>query len=118
MKTKYSREDLIKLCEKAIVNEAKWQDRDSQGAVSQVGVCWALLKAGCEFRVLTKADNQIACCITNENTVWIEICSKGFNWFEHCGDPSDPDSKIYMEDETFYLPTESRIKTTKGEDWY
>ena len=52
-----TREELIAICEKATVPQSKWWDRDSAGAIQQMGMAWALLKAGCEFRVI-KEDNE------------------------------------------------------------
>ena len=47
----YNREKLIKICEKAIVDISKWSNRDSPSAQINIGKCWALLKAGCEYNL-------------------------------------------------------------------
>ena len=64
---KYTREDLLKICEQAFVSEDKWHDRDSEDAQSKLGECYALLKDGCEFEVIY--DDDI--CGTDEYTIWL-----------------------------------------------
>lgn len=51
-----TREDLIAICERAIVPQDHWRNRDSASAQLGVGAALVLLKAGCKFVVLT-ADN-------------------------------------------------------------
>ena len=107
-----TREELIAICEKATVPQSKWWDRDSAGAIQQMGMAWALLKAGCEFRVI-KEDNatdieKVSNTITDEKTIWIDITYKGFRAFEG-GDE---------EMTTFCLPTKERLKQVDGDDWY
>lgn len=98
-----TREELITLCELALVSQDKWHDRDSERSQAHIGKCWALLKAGCEFRPSTEAP-----CITDEKTIWIEVISKGFDYFE-VGN---------LKKNTFYLPTLKRLQQCKGGDWY
>lgn len=106
----YSREDLIAICERSAVPEGKWSDRDTEGAQRQMGQCWALLKAGCRFKVLTK-ENQAdgAVCVTDERTIWVETISAGFAAFDYGG----ADETV-----TFYLPTVARLDEAAGADWY
>jgi hypothetical protein len=104
IKTNYTREELIAICEKAIVPEKHWLDRDSYSSQKQVGECWALLKAGCKFKILTEGN-----LITDDQTIWVETEADGFEAFEYGGTE-------YRERETHYLPTEKRLKR-KG-DWY
>ncbi|MFA1510014.1 hypothetical protein ACDN41_12360 [Priestia aryabhattai] len=47
-----TRRDLIKLCEKSIVEEYKWHMGDSSGYQMNIGKLWALLKANCEFHIV------------------------------------------------------------------
>ena len=54
MSANYTREDLIAICELAVVPHDRWSDRDTPGAQEGVGKAWAFLKAGCAFRVLTE----------------------------------------------------------------
>lgn len=104
---KYTRENLIGICEKAIVQESKWGDRDSHHSHIGVGTVWALLKAGCAFEI---KDNPEGICCTDDKTIWIEIFARDFSAFENgeergCG-------------EQYYLPTEARLKEAEGGDWY
>lgn len=100
-----TREELIARCERASVLQEHWWDRDSAGAQRQVGELWALLRAGCDFRVATdpKSDNR---------TQWIEVSFMGFNHFEWRGINDSLDT------ETFYLPTDARLNERDGKDWY
>ncbi len=101
-----NREELIQLCEDGIVPEEHWHDRDSEGAQRQLGEAWALLKAGCEFEVLSDR--------SDEDTWWVTIRSKGFQYFELGEDAGK------LED-TRYIPTRARLdKATEvvRRDWY
>lgn len=112
MKTDYTREELIKICEKAIVPESKWSDRDSASSIRQVGDCWALLKAGCDFEVRTKENTEKdSNCITDEDTIWVDFFFNGFQRFEYGED-------VDKEEKTNYLPTPKRLSEIKGKDWY
>lgn len=104
-----TREELIDLCEKALVPQEKWRNRDSAEAQLQIGRCWALLRAGCEFRICDREEDDP--CLTNEYTVWVEITYKGFDYFDSLYDES-------MDEATFYIPTQKRIEERNGRDWY
>ena len=47
----YTRSDLIGICERSIVAEDQWLNRDTAKAQIGVGTVWALLKAGCDFHI-------------------------------------------------------------------
>ena len=113
--TKYTRERLIKICEKAFVLQKNWSDRDSADAQRQLGSCYALLKAGCKFEILyTKG----GVCSTDENTIWIQFWVHDFQWFE-LGEESFEDKRGNKNmDYHFYLPTSSRLRRHSGRDWY
>lgn len=115
MKTDYSREDLISICERAVVPECKWHDRDSAEAQKQIGQCWAWLKAGCEFTVQVSTHPAKRGCFTDERTIWVEVRAKGFTAFEY-GD--EDGSGENMDGETFYLPTIARLESRVERDWY
>jgi len=100
-----TREYLIALCERAIVNVEKWSNRDTPSAQEKVGTAWALLKAGCEWH--SAGDPK-----DDENTIWIEIDYPSFNSFEY--DRTDPQ---YFDTHRVYLPTEKRLARRDG-DWY
>lgn len=104
-KKTYTREFLIEICEKAIVHHSKWRNRDTFSSQCGLGKAWALLKAGCDFKVMNDKKNPP---VTDDCTIWIEIYATGFDYFEGGG----------IEEETFYLPTLSRLKKENGNDWY
>jgi hypothetical protein len=110
--TEYSREKLIEICEKSIVPLALWGDRDTPSAQERIGLCWALLKAGCHFSILVKPENKGDRCVTDERTIWLRIRWPSFLDIE-CGEEGD-----CSNEEVFYLPTEKRLKENKGDDWY
>lgn len=97
-----TREHLIDLCERGIVPELEWNDRDSAGAQQQLGKAWALLKAGCEFRVASDPKSTA-------DTLWIEVTCRGFGYFDWDGEP---------DVERFYIPTDLRLRKRAGRDWY
>ena len=100
----FTRENLIQLCERGIVNHVDWSNRDSSSAQMQLGKCWALLKAGCSFDIRTSGS-----CATDEHTIWLDIRFPGFGYFE---------SSESYEEELFYIPTELRLTNSNGGDWY
>lgn len=102
---RYDRTGLISICERARVPMKKWLNRDSASAQKQVGEVWALLRAGAPYKVNFEGNT----CVTNENTIWIEIEYHGFNYFE-IGDEG-------VEHDTYYLPTDKRLADRDGEDW-
>lgn len=105
--TDYTREELIAICEASIRPESVWHDRDSERAHRQVGEAWALLKAGCEFRILNEVGERHS-LVTDEKTIWVEIDSKGFDYFE----------MHEMRTDHFYLPTRARLEQRGSGDWY
>lgn len=99
-------EELIALCERAVVNVGNWHDRDSARSQVRIGTAWALLKAGCEWR-------EASSPISTEETIWIEIDYPGFYAWEEGRDDRDN-----WEQETFYIPTAARLDASTGRDWY
>lgn len=99
-----TREELLAICNSAFVPQARWTNRDSAQAQRQLGEAYALLRAGCEFEILTKGT-----LVTDEETVWLKITFEGFNHHDHDG---------ALDDETFYLPTWKRIADNPERDWY
>jgi hypothetical protein len=104
----YTREQLIDICEKAIVPEEKWGNRDSALAHQKIGMAWAYLKAGVPFKVTRQGDSPY--CVTDSHTIWLEFSVKDFG----CWDYREGERGI----ETAYLPTKKRLAERKGEDWY
>jgi hypothetical protein len=110
--TNYSREKLIEICEKSIVPLPEWGDRDTPSAQENVGLCWVLLKSGCDFSVLVEPEEKGDRCVTDERSIWLRIRWPSFLDFE-CEKEGDPSNQ-----ELFYLPTERRLEKTQGGDWY
>lgn len=100
-----TREVLIELCERGTVPEDQWHDRDSQGAQTQLGKAWALLRAGCDFADVSD-DPDLG---DHGGTIWIRIYSKGFKHFDWNGG---------LENDLFYIPSEERLDRADGKDWY
>jgi hypothetical protein len=104
MPTDYTREDLLAICERAFVPQDKWLDRDSSDAQRQLGECYALLKAGCDFAI-----SRGGSLVTDDRTIWVSVVWEGFAHFDW-GGPHDR--------ETYYLPTDARLDAVNGGDWY
>lgn len=100
--TDLTTEHLIDLCERGVVPESEWRNRDSAEAQIQLGKALALLRAGCEWRVASTPK-------TTADTLWVEITYKGFAHFDWDGG---------LETDTFYIPTDKRLRDTTGRDWY
>lgn len=102
----YTRDELISICEQAIVPQHDWHNRDSQRSQAHVGKCWALLKANCNYRVCDRLEDEP--CRTDDKTIWLEVDSEGFQYYE-IGE---------LRTDTFYLPTPARLAAVAGKDWY
>ena len=109
---KYTRKELINICENAIVPQSKWKNRDTASAMLGVGKCLILLKSGCDFEV----DYTDKYCRTDDMTIWIQFYVHDFVWFEYDFEKETKGSK--SSDYHFYLPTLKRLKEVNGEDWY
>ncbi len=98
----YAREDLIAICERAIVPFARWsgRNRDTADAQRQLGECWALLKAGCPFRIEAYAQAGMI-------LVYIDFP-------EEVGAKPQKEQLKYQR---YYLPTVGRLETMAGLDW-
>ena len=59
----YTREDLIDLCERAVVSCTKWNNRDSYSSQVNIQECYDYLKRGYDYDITTESDN----------TVWINF---------------------------------------------
>lgn len=112
-----TREELISICEAAVVPQDKWSNRDTPEAQRSLGKCWVYLKAGCKFWVITEKDPKDPNdrCVTDNETIWVRIQHETFNSFE-IAEPEDGDK--YEEKELFYLPTRQRLKRANRGDWY
>ena len=102
LKTDYTREELIALCERAIVAEDLWHNRDSATAQQKIGRCWALLKAGCAFKITNSKDQF--------GSINLDITYAGFDCFEY--------GEGYEDEDSFYIPTAEKLDAVDGKDWY
>jgi hypothetical protein len=111
MRTNYSREELIAICERAVVPIEQWGNRDSPSAHEKLGLCWVMLKSGANFTVHRAAkEGESSGCFTNDRTIWLTLHWHNFSDFEY--------GTEFSESEQFYLPTPERLEATKGRDWY
>lgn len=108
VRTDYSREELVAICERAVVPHAKWSNRDTPGSHEKLGLAWVMLKAGCEFSVHPSSEKSG--CFTGRDVIWLTIYWRNFNDFEYGTGPSESDS--------FYLPTPERLAKVDGRDWH
>ena len=106
MSHKYTREELIAICEDAIVPVDKWGNRDSPASHEKLGQCLVFLKAGCEFSVTYGEPGN---CVTDDRTIWLYVFYPSFGTFDHGG----PGEELHV-----YLPTRKRLDDRKGRDWY
>lgn len=110
IKVDYTREELVTICERAVVQLSEWGNRDTPHAHEKLGLCWVMLKAGCEFSV-HPASGQSG-CYTDARTIWLSISWPDFNDFEY-GTTRAP-----SQHEMFYIPTPTRLEAMAGRDWY
>lgn len=103
-RTTYNRDELVELCNRAIVSHERWSNRDSATAQKQVGELLVLLRAGCPFEVVKEG-----VWVTNERTVVVKMYYRGFMQFEE-GEG--------LAQESFYLPTQTRLDEANCGDWY
>lgn len=96
----------IVLCQGASVAQSEWRNRDTAGAQRQVGEALMLLRAGCDFRVLQKGDNQHL--ESDGKMWWLEISYKGFEYFEGG----------LLTTDYFYIPTAEWMDKHPDKDWY
>lgn len=106
-----TRDTLISICEKSIVDVTKWESRDCSMSQELIGKLWALLKANCQFEILF----EDGLC-TNEETIWIRVWWPKFIHFD--GVDFDLNNKEDLHSENFYLPTIFRLAQVNGSDWY
>lgn len=106
----YTRDELIKICERSIIPVDKWSNRDSPIAQGRVYKALGLLKANCQFSInYAGDDDDIGACVTDERTIWFTITYPNFGTFDNDHDHTN---------ELFYLPTQRRLDECSGEDWY
>lgn len=116
----YTRDELIAICEAALVPQDRWHDRDSYRAQLQVGTCWALLRAGCDFEVITRKTDKDR-VRTDGKTIWLRTYGQGFRWHEYDWEGYGESVRRrdeYLDVELHYLPTEKRLREAAGGDWY
>jgi hypothetical protein len=103
-----TRAALIDLCSRGVVDVTLWRDRDSADAQRQLGEVRALLAAGCAY---TPASDPAS----DDRSIWIEVSFPGFNAFESFEGPSD---EAAFDTALFYIPTDERLRSSNGRDWY
>lgn len=133
-----NREELIKLCKKAVVHHTKWDNRDSYLAQESIQSIHEGLTAGLDFRVVTKEIDPNY--HSGERTLIVEFiqpikkdklkeaCHLKISSIEDYHKDCDPDYEMEMfngggidfdSDYTqSYMPTKKRLDECNGNDWY
>lgn len=122
------RKDLIAICEKAVVHFDKWHDRDSNAAQINLNSIYQGLKAGVNYTIRIET-----------STIWVDFKQPTAKQLVRLNSFSLPIStledyraKYGYENEMFesdpidfendyrtgYLPTQERLNSVKGGDWY
>lgn len=133
------REELISICERAVVHHSKWMNRDSFISQKCIQSIYEGLTAGLDFKIVTKKDNEIF--YSNDDYLVIEFIqpidfdklksakfleiSSLEDYFNDC-DPNhetemfDGEGIDFYSDYTIaYMPTHQRLQERgKGNDWY
>lgn len=89
----YTTDDLINLCERAVVPCSEWRDRDSLSSQKNLEEVYSYLKAGCDYKLTTESDR----------TVWIEFLNVTYDQYTNScyslGIDSMDDYRTYCENE-------------------
>ncbi len=129
-----TREELINICEDAIVPVKKWHDRDSNLSQIQLQDIYRGLKANIPFT--TKIENDTIWVhfdkptdeqLSSMNQFYLNIGSRDeyYNWY--LNEYQDDDYPEMFDGYGIewnsgyrggYLPTRKRLNETKGGDWY
>lgn len=133
-----TREQLISICEDAVVHHSKWGNRDSYSAQLNVQDVYRGLTAGIDFKVVTKEDDPSY--HSTESTLIVEFLqpidydklneglhlniSSREDYFNDC----DPNHESEMFDGVgidfhghftkTYIPSRKTLDYVKGDDWY
>lgn len=134
-----NREELIELCQDAVVHHTKWDNRDSYSAQKGIQSIYEGLTAGLDFRIITKEIDPVYHSCDRiliieflkpidlnklKNAKHLEISSRD-DYFKDC----DPEYEGEMFDgngidfySTYtqtYMPTRMRLEECgAGNDWY
>lgn len=93
------RAELLDLLMSSFVPASEWNNRDSSGAMAQIGELYAYIVAGCAYRAFNDGGG----------TIWVHVAVPGFMWFE--------DGELSHE--FGYVPTWERLEAVgEGKDWY
>lgn len=133
------RDDLIKLCEDAVVHHTKWKNRDSYTAQNSIKSIYEGLTAGLKFRVLTEEISPTY--YSDDRTIIIEFIqpidfnklktakhleiSSREDYFKDCDPEHDTEMfdgdgiDFYLHYTISYMPTRKRLEDCgAGNDWY
>ena len=119
-----TRQDLIELCEWAVVPAYKWHNRDSYSAQVNIASIYEGLTAGLDYEITD----------TTDGTIWIKFTEVNKSKMKKARYLSIDDIDDYKyDDEMFYsdgidftsgnykggyIPTEKRLEEAEGDDWY
>jgi len=129
-KNTYTREELMNICENAVVHHTKWSDRDSYSAQVMIASVYEGLSAGFDF-VIGKDTNDKIIYIEFKNidmeklkdARYLSISSRE-EYFEECDPNYDTEMFVGYGIEfnssyhCGYMPTQKRLEEVDGDDWY
>ena len=122
-------EDLIKICEDAVVPYNKWHDRDSYSAQMNIQDIYKRLKAGIEYTISNDHSfNSIQIDFKKPTETQVEEMK---NHYLNIDSLEDYRKEYGYDDEMFnaypddvhsyssgYLPTREKLNEVNGDDWY
>jgi hypothetical protein len=116
IRTDWTRGELIAICERAVVAVSDWNRMEGPEAHEKLGLCWVLLKAGCDVDVMPPSRPGVTGgCATTDQHIWVVL-----SW------PSASDLRMGFRPQAttgsncaaFRLPTPARLNQAAGKDWY
>jgi len=114
IKLLYTRDELIDICERAIIPQKLWEQAQTEKVQKDIGRCWQLLKCRCDYQIIG---------ILTEGLIGIHFFVHSQEWFEHGDNPEDTSEYTGFSfdsdknDLGFHLPTPDRLEKFIGKDW-
>lgn len=100
------RDKLIARCEESLVAMEVWRSRNSSSAMRNVGALWALLKAGCPFKLINPRGYHGE---EPGQVFFIRVYFRGNDLYETRG--------RVVDSELYYLPSKEKIQHMPENDW-
>lgn len=116
VRTDWTREELIAICQRAVVPVKDWRHLQAAEVHEKHGLCWVLLTAGCEFTVQPAApEGTRRSCATDAQYIWVFIAWPDVSDLRLGTRPKAPAGSNCA---AFRLPTPARLDEAAGKDWY